>query len=170
MKSYFVSLLGVMILQTWCFGAGPQFAKTVIPSSGKGMCSGVTPEDFTKVGIPVSALKEANLDGPASAYCVYVSNAGKVEFDIFFPAGETPDDAKGTMRAVLAEVGGKFEPVQIAGADEAQTNAAAPKDKYSASVAVRKGTAVFDINIPQNANARQQLVMLAETVLSRLKP
>ena len=169
MKCCLVLLLGVVSLPL-CFAAGPQFAKTVIPSSGKGMCSGLTPEDFTKVGVPVSALKEANLDGPESAYCMYVSKAGKVEFDIFFPAGATPDDAKGTERTVLAEIGGKFEALHIAGADDAQINAAAPKDKDSASIAVRKGTAVFDINIPQNANARRQLAALAEIVLSRLKP
>lgn len=100
-------------------------SSAVAPSSGKAMCSALAPADFSKVGVPVTKLREANTDDANSAYCVYDSKAGKVEFDIFFPAGSTPDEVKNTQRTVLAEVGGKFEAVQISGVDEAQTNVAA---------------------------------------------
>src|SRR5262249_33776669 len=64
-----------------------QAPSTIKPSSGKALCSALTPEDFTKAGVAVSALRQANLDGSDGAYCVYESKAGNVEFDIFFPAG-----------------------------------------------------------------------------------
>lgn len=62
-------------------------ARSVAPSTGKAMCSALTPADFTKAGVPVQALSQANLDGNDGAYCVYQSKAGKVEFDIFFLPG-----------------------------------------------------------------------------------
>ncbi len=117
----------------------------------------------------MTALKEANLDNDANAYCVYDSKNGKVEFDIFYPAGESADNAKGTERTVLAEVGGKFESMQMAGADSAEINLAVPGKQPSASIAVRWKTAVFTLNIPAGSNARQQLTNLAETALSRLE-
>ena len=64
----------------------------------------------------MSALGEANLDGNDGAYCVYQSKAGKVEFDIFFPAGNTPKEVSATEDTVLGEGGGKSEPVKLAGA------------------------------------------------------
>jgi hypothetical protein len=141
----------------------------VASSSGKTLCSALTPADFAKAGVPVTRLKEANLDGTDSAYCVYESKAGKVEFDIFYPAGANVDEVKATERTMLNEIGGKFISAVVAGADEAKTNVAAPKDAGSASIAVRKGMAVFDINIPQGAKALRQLLVLSEIVLSRLK-
>ena len=144
--------------------------QTVEPSSGKDMCSALTPADFTKAGVPVTALQEANVDDTNSAYCVYQSTAGKVEFDVFFPAGDTPDAAKGTERTSRAEIGGKFEIVSVTGADSAQATAAPVAGKpASACIVVRKGKAVFDIGIPQGDKARQQLIDLAQVVLSRLK-
>jgi hypothetical protein len=145
------------------------FAGTVSPSSGKELCSALAPADFTKAGVTVTALKDANLDSDSNAYCVFESKAGKVEFDIFYPAGETPSDAAGTEKTVLAEVGGKFESIQIPGTDSAAINLNVPGKQPSASVAVQRKTAVFTINIPAGANARQQLTALAQTVLSRLQ-
>lgn len=139
---------------------------TVTPSSGKALCSALTPADFMKVGVAVSGLRQANLDGTSGAYCVYDSKAGNVEFDIFFPAGANPTEVIATEKTVLGEVGGKSEPVQIAGADDAQI--AITTDK-TASIVVRRGKAVFDINIPKNANVRQQLLLLAQVVLGRIK-
>ncbi len=139
---------------------------TVTPSSGKALCSALTPADFTKTGIPVSALRQANLDGTTGAYCVYDSKAGNVEFDIFFPAGANANEILATEKTVLGEVGGKTESVQLAGADDAQIPITTDK---TASIVVRKGKAVFDINIPKSAGARQQLLLLAQTVLGRLK-
>lgn len=101
---------------------GQSTTGAIAPSSGKQLCSALTPEDFTKAGVPVSALHDANVDDSASAYCVYDSKAGKVELfdiDIFYPAGDTPEAAKGTERTVLAEVGGKFESIKLPGADSA---------------------------------------------------
>jgi hypothetical protein len=159
----------ISLLVAFVSMAGMTAAKAqspITPSSGKTLCAALTPADFTKAGVPVSALRQANLDGTDGAYCVYESKAGSVEFDIFFPAGATPRDIAATEKTVLGEVGGKSESIQIAGADAAQIILA---DSQTASIVVRKGKAVFDINIPKNGNARQQLVALAQIVLGRLK-
>jgi len=74
-------------------------AHSVAPSTGKAMCSALTPADFTKAGVPVQSLSQANLDGNDGAYCVYQSKAGKVEFDIFFLAGKTPQEVIATEMA-----------------------------------------------------------------------
>lgn len=168
--SFLVVLL--FVFQGLCFAAGPQAAAKVAPSSGNGMCAALTAADFVKVGVPVTALNGGSPNPEkGSAYCTYASKTAKgIEFDIFYPAGADPEEAKNAERASMGDIGGKFEPIQVAGADDAHTNVAAPKDRDSASIVVRKGVAVFDINIPQSANARQQLITLAETVLSRLKP
>jgi hypothetical protein len=164
MKSPITSLLvTAAVAVAGCCVAQAQSGIT--PSSGKALCSALTPADFTKAGVPVSALRQANLDGADGAYCVYASKAGNVEFDIFFPAGATPGEVSATEKTVLGEVGGKSESLQITGADNAQIVLAGP----SASIVVRKGKAVFDINIPKSANARQQLIALAQIVLGRLK-
>jgi hypothetical protein len=139
------------------------------PSSGKAMCSALTPADFTKAGVPVSALSQANTDGTDGAYCVYKSTAGKVEFDIFYPAGASPAEVSSTEKTVLGEGGGKYQPVKLAGADNAQISLAMPDLPKSAGIVVRKGSAVFDIVIPKGAKAREQLLALAQVVLSRIK-
>jgi hypothetical protein len=144
-------------------------AQKVAPSSGKALCSALTTADFTKTGIPVSGLAQANLDGSQGAYCVYTSKAGKVEFDIFFPAGANPKEVDATEKTVLGEGGCRHEPLRLAGADDAQLCLAMPDLKDSSSIVVRKGKAVFDIVIPKGAKARQQLIDLAQIVLGRLK-
>jgi hypothetical protein len=144
-------------------------APVVQPASGKEMCAALMPVDFTRAGVPVSALLNANTDDNDSAYCVYDGKTGKVEFDIFYPAGDKPDAVKGVEKTVLAEVGGKFTPVPLPGADSAQISLAVPGKQPSASIAVRKSAAVFTVNIPQGPNARQQLLTLAQTVLTRLE-
>lgn len=143
-------------------------AQLVAPSSGKAMCSALTPADFTKVGVPVSRLRTVNLDNEQSAYCIYESTAGNVEFDIFNPAGDSAEDAKNAERAASAAIGGSFVPVHVTGADDAQTNAARP-NKGSAGIVARRGEIMFNIIIPQSTKAEQQLVALAEVTLSRLK-
>jgi hypothetical protein len=150
--------------------AQPKPSSPVVqPASGKEMCAALMPVDFTRAGVPVSGLSNANTDDNDSAYCVYDSKAGKVEFDIFFPAGDTPAAVKATETTVLREVGGKFTPVSLPGADSAQINLAVPGKQPSAGIAVRKGAAVFALNLPQSPDARQQLLTLAQIVLSRLE-
>jgi hypothetical protein len=144
-------------------------AQSVAPSSGKALCSALTPADFNKAGIPVSALGQANLDGKEGAYCVYQSKAGKVEFDIFFPAGANPREVSATEKTVLGEGGGRYEHVPLAGADNAQISLAMPDLKDSAGIVVRKGKAVFNIVIPRSVKARQQLLDLARIVIGRLR-
>jgi hypothetical protein len=128
--------------------------------------SALTPADFTKAGVPVSSLRQANLDAATGAYCVYESKAGKVEFDIFFPAGDNPQDVLATEKTALGEVGGKAGLVMIAGADDAHIPATTDK---TAVIVVRKGKAVFVITIPKTAGARHQLMELAQIALGRLK-
>lgn len=144
-------------------GAQPG-TNSIKPSSGKALCSALTPGDFAKVGVPVSSLNPPNVDGDSGAYCVYASKAGKVEFDIFFPAGANSQEVSNTERATVGDAGGKYEPVRLEGADRAQISLTA-----DAIIVVRKGKAVFDIGIPKTSNSRQQLLALAQVVLVRLK-
>lgn len=140
-------------------------ATTVAPSSGKALCSALTPADFTKAGVQVSALRQANLDGTDGAYCVYDSKAGSVEFDIFFPAGANPAEVNATEKTVLAEMGAPHQVVPLVGA----TGHIALDMGKSAGLVVRKGNAVFAISIPKSPNARQQLIAVAQIVLGRIK-
>jgi hypothetical protein len=157
-------LIGLLIVLAAMQSPG----QTIAPASGKTMCSALTPADFTKAGVPVSRFRGAGLDDNSSVYCTYDSKAEKIEFDIYYPAGDTPAEAQNAERAAQAAIGGKFEPVHVAGADEATTNAGSQKDG-DASIVVRKGTTVFNLSIPHGAQARQQLVALSEKVVSRLK-
>jgi hypothetical protein len=153
-----------------CAAAPPSvMAQSVGAASGKALCSALAPSDFTKVGIPVSGLSEANLDGKDGAYCVYQSKAGKVEFDIFFPAGANPREIRETEKTVLSEGGAKHEPTAVPGAEDAQLSLSMPDLNGSAAIVVLKGKAVFDIVIPKSGTARQQLIDLAQVVLLRLK-
>jgi hypothetical protein len=158
---------GVAFVFFACCLVGAQ--SSIRPASGKAMCSALTPSDFSKAGIPVSALGQANTDGNEGAYCVYKSSAGKVEFDIFYPAGASPAEVSGTEKTVLNEAGGKLEPIRIAGADSAHIALSLSGQPASASIVVRKGRAVFDILIPKGAKSRRQLTALAGVVLGRIK-
>jgi hypothetical protein len=167
-------ICAIFAVSAMALAAGPSVmaqagAHSIAPSSGKAMCSALTPADFTKAGVSVQSLSQANLDGNDGAYCVYQSKAGKVEFDIFFLAGTTPQEVNATEKTVLGEGGGKYEHLQLAGADDAQLSLAMPDQPASAVIVVRKGKAVFDIMIPRSADARQQLQQLALLVLGRLK-
>ena len=148
---------------------GQTCAHSIAPSTGKAMCSALMPADFTKAGVPVQALSQANLDGNDGAYCVYQSKAGKVEFDIFFLAGKTPEEISSTEKTVLGEGAAKYEQLKMPGADDAQISMALADQPASALIVVRRGKAVFDIMIPRSAGARQQLQQLAQIVLDRLK-
>jgi len=165
----FSILAGCVLALAVSSAAGQTASHSIAPSTGKAMCSALTPADFTKAGVPVQSLSQANLDGNDGAYCVYQSKAGKVEFDIFFLAGNTPQEVNGTEKTVLGEGGAKYEHLQLPGADDAQLSMAMPDQPASAVIVVRKGKAVFDIMIPRSAGARQQLQQLAQIVLDRLK-
>src|SRR5262249_54196397 len=109
----------VWVMLACSFAQAQPSVNSVKPSSGKALCSALTPADFTKAGVEVSALRQANLDGNDGAYCVYDSKAGNVEFDIFFPAGATPVEVKATEKTVLVEVGANMQAVALPGADAA---------------------------------------------------
>lgn len=140
----------------------------ISPASGKAMCSALTPADFTNAGVAVLRLTEANLDDERSAYCIYEDKAGKAELDIFYPAGDTPKQAQDAEKAAQAAIGGKFEPVRVAGADEAMINTASSLQGVDASIVVQKRTIMFNISVPGSPQARQQLITLSEIVLTRL--
>jgi hypothetical protein len=100
---------------------------------------------------------------------VYQSKAGKVELDIFFPAGATPQAIRETEETVMGEGGSRHEPVAVPGADDAQLALSMPDLKGSAAIVVLKAKAVFNIVIPKSATARRQLIDLAQVALGRLK-
>jgi hypothetical protein len=159
-----VLTIAIVIMATYCSAQSPP--TVITPSSGKAMCSALTPADFTKAGVAVSALRNANLDGTDGAYCVYESKSGNVEFDIFFPAGANPNEVNATENTVVAEIGAPSQGIPLPGATSAHIALEAGK---SACLVARKGSAVFAISIPKNANARTQLLALAQTVLGRIK-
>lgn len=165
MKFHICSFFAASLLVPALCAIAP--AQNVAPSSGKALCSALTPADFTKAGVPVSSLAQANLDGNDGAYCVYKSSAEKVEFDIFFPAGANPKEVDATEKTVMGEGGCRHEAVRVPGADDAQICPGTASDPPS--IVVRKGKAVFDIVVPGGAKARQQLIDLALVVLGRLK-
>lgn len=151
---------------------GQQGEPKVAPASGTAMCSALRPADFVKAGVPVTAAAQSpsnsSSDDPSSAYCGYMARSGSAEFDIFYPAGDTLDAAKQTERTILAEQGGKWVKADVPEADSAEINLAVPGKEPSAGIAVRRGKAVFAINIPPNGQVREQLLQLAHTVLLRL--
>lgn len=166
--SIFVAACGIL----WCAGVGKS-ADAVAPSSGQKMCSALTVADFTKAGVPVLSFAggSTNPDDDTGAYCGYNIKNGKVEFDIFYPAGDTPQQAQGVERTVLGDgFEGKSETVHINGTDSAEINLAIPGKPPSAGIAVRRKTAVFAIYIPTDPKARQQLLSLTQAVLGRLQP
>lgn len=168
MKSCTRALL--MIVTTACFWAPLEATSAEIrPSSGKELCSALSAADFTKAGITFLSANNFNIDNDSSAYCSYNTNAGIVELDIFYPAGDTPDAVRTTERTIWAEAGGKFDPITVPGADSAKINLALPEKKPSTGIAVRRNTAVFAIYIPTAANVKQQLLTLSQTILSRLQ-
>ena len=159
----------VLMSVTFVSAKGQSGAGSVAPSSGKALCAALTPADFTSAGVPVSSLEQANLDGNDGAYCVYKSKAGKVEFDIFFPAGKNAAEISATEKTVIGEGGGQYHPIKLAGADDAHISLAMPDLPGSSGIVVRKGKAVFDIVIPKGASAQKQLEALAKIVIGRLK-
>lgn len=167
--SIFALLTCTLTLATGMTALGQAPANRISPSSGKALCSALTPADFNKAGVAVLALDKANTDGTDGAYCVYKSKAGKVEFDIFYPAGATPAEVSATEKTVLGEGGSRYQSIRLAGSDNAHFSASLADLPASANIVVRRGKAVFGILIPKGARSQQQLLALARTVLGRLK-
>jgi hypothetical protein len=109
------------------------------------------------------------IDDNKSAYCIYDDDAGKAELNIFYPARDTLAEGQNAQSAAQSARGGKFESVRVAGPMKQALMPLHQKGSDSASTVVRKGTTVFNISIPQSAQAGQQLVKLSEIVISRLK-
>lgn len=165
-------LLGVSFLSL-CFAQTKNAATApakIEPSTGKAMCAALSVSDFAKAGVPITATASQNSDDETNAYCGFQGKSGSAELDVFLPAGDSSVQAIGVERTVYGEVGGHFEPVTLAGVDSAQINLAVPGKKPSAGIVVRRGLAVFTLNLPAGPNAREQLLSLAQTVLSRLPP
>ena len=134
------------------------------------MCSALTPADLNRTGIQVSRLHNANLDDNRRVYCIYDGEAGKSELDLFYPAGDTAAEAENALKAAQGSIGGRFQPVRAAGADEAATNAPSPQGKDAPGIVMRKGTTVFNISIPRVVRKRKNsLVALSEIILKRLQ-
>ena len=164
-NNFYLIIFGICFLALISVPAEAQpGTNSIKPSSGEALCSALTAADFTKAGVPVSELYPPHPDSNDGAYCVYKSKAGKVEFDIFFPAGANSQEISNTERATVGDASGKYESVRLDGADRAQISLTA-----DAIIVVRKGKAVFDIGIPKTSNSRQQLLALAQLVLVRLK-
>lgn len=170
-----ISVFTSAILVVFLFSAVGQkkpapAASKIAPSSGKAMCAALSVSDFVKAGVPMIAIATQSSDDESNAYCGFQGKSGSAELDIFLPAGDTPEQAIGVERTIYGEAGGRFQPISVQGADSAQINLTLPGKKPAAGIAVRRGLAVFAVYIPESPNAREQLLSLAQTVLSRLPP
>jgi hypothetical protein len=166
-------LVFVCGVQFCAWASQPSRAADIAPSSGKKLCSALVPADFTKVGIPVKGPLSANLNpgDNTGAYCTYESKSGNIEFDVFYPAGNTPRQVLATEKTVLTDGSeGKSEPSHVPGADSAKINLAISGKPPSASITVRRKNLVFAIYIPASRTAKGQLISLAQTALGRLHP
>jgi hypothetical protein len=167
-----IALLAGLMASTPIVGAAPQ-AKAAA-KSGAAMCV-LTAADFSAAGVQTAALPKptANVqEAGASVYCAYTKNSGAysgVELDVFNPAGGSVADAKDTLKTATSEGHPAPTPIQIAGADEALWS---PKFSSGsvpfATIAVRRGTLVFVLSIPEHNDAKAQLTRLAGLVLQRL--
>ena len=151
-------------------GAAPQ-AKAA-PKSGAGMCV-LTAADFAAVGVQTLPKPTANVqDGGASVYCAYAKNSGAfggVELDVFHPAGVNVADAKDTLKTATSEGHPAPTPIAIAGADEALWSPTFASGSIPfAMIAVRRGTLVFVLSIPEHKDSKAQLTKLVGLVLERL--
>jgi hypothetical protein len=144
---------------------------TVTLGSGAKMCAALKAEDFKAVGLDPDPTppRPPNSTEPTGAYCTYTKAfpiAGGLEFDIF--DGES--DPAGVVKTMVGEGGGKQTPAGMAGVDESLLSQV-PGDKghTMASLVVRHRRLVFGITIPQSPKAKEQLLALADLVLSRVK-
>lgn len=172
-----ISVIVIALLGATFFSVGsaqkketPAVPAKIDPSSGKAMCAALSVADFVKAGVPMTAVADQSSDDETNAYCGFQGKNGGAELDIFLPAGDTPVVAIGVERTIYGEAGGRFQPITVAGVDSAQISLAVPGKKPKAGIVVRRGLAVFSLYIPPNANAREQLLSLAQTILSRLPP
>src|SRR5262249_27500816 len=151
-------------------GAAPQ--PKAPPKSGATMCV-LTAADFAAAGVQTLPKPTPNVsDGGASVYCAYAKNSGAfggVELDVFHPAGGSVAEARDTLKTATSEGHPAPSPIAIAGADEAlwSPNFASGSIPF-AMIAVRRGTLVFVLSIPENKDSKAQLTKLAGLVLQRL--
>jgi hypothetical protein len=149
--------------------AGQSANRPVAPSSGRSLCDALRVADFVQAGVPVTALREANLDADEGAYCVYDGAAGRVEFDIFFPAGANAGEVRQTERTAMGEGGTKYEAVTLAGADSTHLTPSFEGKGTSAFLVARAGRAVIALLVPAGPQARSQLLALATVAIGRLE-
>ena len=160
----------VTLALTRTVAAAPQ-AKAAA-KSGAAMCV-LTAADFAAAGVQTLPKPTANVqDGGASVYCAYTKNSGAfggVELDVFNPAGANTADAKETLKTATSEGHPAPTPIAIAGADEALWSPKMASGSIPfATIAVRRGTLVFVLSIPEHKDSKAQLTALASLVLQRL--
>jgi hypothetical protein len=133
------------------------------------LCALLTPDDWTAAGLEDAGPPEMDDDGPGtgSAYCVYNSRPGALgglELDVF--VGQTLGDAQLTYAQILESLPDPQAP-NLSGADEAaiDTNI----EPGFGAILVRAGNLVVTITLPTTPAANDQLVTLANLVLTRAR-
>jgi len=155
-------------------GAGAAAQGKAAAKSGAAMCV-LTAADFAAAGVQTQTQPKPTpnvQDGGANVYCAYTKNSGAfggVELDVFHPAGASVADAKDTLKTATSEGHPAPTSIAIAGADEAlwSPNFASGSVPF-AMIAVRRGTLVFVLSIPENKDSKTQLTKLVGLVLQRL--
>ncbi len=163
------------------------FASTVFPAlaaqkdsavvpkgSGARMCV-LMPADFRAVKLNVSAPSAHVDDNGRSVYCVYgthVGASGGVELDVFYPAGDTPQEVGQTFKTTLeSDPSAQYQPEGVPWA-EASFVALDIRERgqppFAANAVMRKDL-VFSISLPMSHVARAQLLQLSGIVIKRLQ-
>ena len=175
MRVVFFGLLA--LIAAACGGGGPRATATPVPAtqapvttsapgelpSAQELCGLLTTEDWSQFGYVTAASPEINSDGPGTAYCVYAGTSGAtggLEFDAFVAAAE--DEAQGTYDTIISG-GPEMTPLDAANADSV---AISTEGEYAVIVA-RTGRFTFSISLPTGDDAENELMTLANTVVTR---
>src|SRR5688572_21828975 len=133
------------------------------------LCARLKPADWTAAGLQDAAPPEMDEDGPGtgSAYCVYNARPGDMgglELDVF--VAPTVGDAQLTYGQILQSIPDPAAP-SLSGVDEAAINTNI--EPGFGAILVRAGKLVATITLPTTPATENQLISLANLVLSRAR-
>jgi hypothetical protein len=144
------------------------FSPGVVPTMEQ-LCALLTPDDWTVAGLQDAGPPEMDEDGPGtgSAYCVYNGAPGAIgglELDVFVAL--TIGDAQLTYAQILESIPSPGAP-NLSGVDEAaiDTNI----EPGFGAILVRAGRLVVTITLPTTSATNEQLISLANLVLTRAR-
>src|SRR5688500_4439530 len=144
------------------------FSPGVAPTMEQ-LCALLTPADWTAAGLQDAGPPEMDEDGPGtgSAYCIYNGRpvaSGGLELDVF--VAPTLGDAQLTYGQILQSIPDPTAP-NLSGVDEAAINTNI--EPGFGAILVRAEKLVLTITLPTTPAAEDQLISLANLVVSRAR-